>query len=1399
MTPEEKYLGIDIGSVAVSLVLLSSKKEILQTAYEFHEGKIAVTLKNMLNKLKLNEISNIAATSSTPDIIQVSKRYDNRVAMISAAKALHQSIGSLLIVGGEKFGLVLFDEKEQYRKFKSNSSCAAGTGSFLDQQAKRLNLKNISEFGMLAEKNKNDFPKIASRCSVFAKTDLIHAQQEGYSLDEICDGLCYGLAKNVVDTLFTADKIPEPLIFAGGVSLNGAVVKHIKNLTGTEALVGSYSNHYGAIGAALNLIEEPNPLPFEKLQITDIIKEDTKEKKYFHKPLQLELSTYPDFSSVENYLFQSEIRKNFEPVEVDIYTRLNQTIYKVYLGIDIGSTSTKALLLTDSKEVLAGFYTRTSGQPVLAVQTLFECIQAIADKKKIQFKILGTGTTGSGRKFIGKIIGADHIPDEITAHAKAAVQLDPEVDTIIEIGGQDAKFTNLKNGSVTFSVMNNVCAAGTGSFIEEQAKKLGVSLYAYSERAENISAPMASDRCTVFMERDLNHYINENYKTNEILASVLHSVRENYLSKVAVEKNIGEKIFFQGATAKNRALVAAFEQKLQKPIMVSQYCHLTGAYGVALELADLNKNETQFKGIHLYKTDIPVKTEVCEYCTNSCKLKIAEVEGETEAYGFLCGRDYNAKQFVDNNSSDFNLLKAYKKHFALKNISKHQKKEVIGIPAGLYLFEDLPMWQRFFDLLGFKTISSAKYTQAIKHGKRISGAEFCAPMMAIQGQVKYLMDKADIIFLPTYLEDQTSTKKKRRQYCYYSQFAPPIIKSIDELKATKKILNPVLFSLQNEAKLKKELFLSLQAAGLNGFNARDVSNAFSKAQQEQKLKKQSWKQKFIELASNDQLNVVLLGRPYTVLSPVMNNNIPEIFAQKGIKTFFQNMLDIQENDFDSLKEILGDTKWKYAASLLTAADYIAKTDGLYPVFISSFKCAPDSFIIEYFKEILDFYDKPYLILQLDEYDSSVGYETRIEAALRSFQNHYSAANTAYSNIANFSNGTIISNARQLKGKVLLMPSLGEYPSKLVEANLKRFGIDARTLFDTNDSIKRSLVANTGQCLPLNIILQNAYEYIEEHKLDPAKTAMWMMESPISCNLGMFINYMSKQLREQKKEYKQIKLYPGHISFADISVNVSINSYLAFLFGGYLRKLECKIRPYEINKGETDAVIQRSLNLFYETFKNGTSKEEALKQVISWVKEIKTKEENRPKVAIFGDLYVRDNDVFNQQLIQHIEANGGEAITTPYSDYIKIIFFASNKRITKEGFYLKAAMRRFLIALATKIEDKYLRLFNEILKEPIIKPLKDMEEKLELTGLKTDYNGESLENALKIIHISEQYPDIALFVQTNPSYCCPSLVTEAMASRLEQISGIPIVTIEYDGTSSDKNADIIPFLKYAKTT
>ena len=802
MFSNSHVLGIDVGSVAIAAALLNGRKEIIKTGYMFHHGDITGGLKRILADIGHEEFSAAAVTSSTPSNIRTLERYDNQVSVIAAAKHFHGKIGSILVVGGEKFGLLRFDGNGYYSSFRTNTSCAAGTGSFLDQQAHRLNLRGIEELSGIAFSNSGRIPKIASRCAVFAKTDLIHAHQEGYSLTEICDGLCHGLAKNIVDTLFVGEKPNAPLIFTGGVARNMAVVKHIGSMIGMDVVVDEEAPRYGAIGAALKLIDgthEPAPgsgegagelstavhgkMPSTAGAPVEITEHRSPKRELHYPPLELKLSDYPDFKSLESYEYKVTNFRAWNHIEVDIYREMGTLPEcRVCLGIDIGSTSTKAVLTDSGGEVLAGFYTRTAGRPVDALQAIFEAIDDMVERKGLNTSIAGAAVTGSGRKFIGKIIDADIVLDEITAHARAARELDPEVDTIIEIGGQDSKFTTLRGGAVTFSIRNNVCAAGTGSFIEEQAQRLGCTLEDYSVRTENRRAPMASDRCTVFMERDINHYLNRGYPVDEILASVLHSVRENYLTKVAIESNIGNVILFQGATGKNKALVAAFEQRLGKPLHVSRFCHLTGALGAALTLADEGIRETGFRGLGLYRVHIPINSEVCELCTNHCKISVADVDGEKAAYGFLCGRDYNTRKYVNNNLSGFDLLGIRKKAFPFRPGKKTWRECRIGIPAALHLAEDLTMWRDFFSLLSIKTVTSEKCRDAVKEGKNMAGAEFCAPLASLYGHVKYLMDKADLIFLPFYLEKKTRKKELRRQYCYYTQFSPSIISQIEGLE-----------------------------------------------------------------------------------------------------------------------------------------------------------------------------------------------------------------------------------------------------------------------------------------------------------------------------------------------------------------------------------------------------------------------------------------------------------------------------------------------------------------------------------------------------------------------------------------------------------------------------------------
>jgi predicted CoA-substrate-specific enzyme activase len=1392
---QDYILGVDIGSVTLSIVEFNSEGKILRRFYQFHKGNIRDSFSDAGKIFELAKIKAIACTSSSSCLNnKLVNNYNTQVAIMAAARHLCKEAASVLHIGAEKFMLIKFDSNGNYHSTKINTSCAAGTGSFLDQQAARLNLSGIEELCEKALKNTEEIPFIASRCAVFANTDIIHAQQRGFSVSAICDSLCKGLSENINNTVFNRESAAFPAIMTGGVSRNLAVRGHLEKRLKTTFLHNRDSHLFGAIGAGLLLLKEKvRNIPLNIISFEDILIRSNAEKQYFHKPLSLSLSKYPAFSNKESYRLNPEISLHPSEVEVDIYSELTPySGYKVFAGIDIGSTSTKAVLIDETKKPVAGFYTYTVGKPLSAVKSILEAIENLSNQKKVEFTISGVGTTGSGRKFIGKILNADLILDEITSHARAAYELNPLTDTIIEIGGQDAKFTLMHNGSVTFSQMNSVCAAGTGSFLQEQVKKLGCQLSEYSQLVENVGSPLGSDRCAVFMERDISHLLNNGYSVNEILATALHSVTENYIQKVATEASIGDNICFQGATARNKSLVAAFEQRLNKPIYVSKYCHLTGALGTALLLLEEKKLKSGFRGIDMYREEIAVETETCNICTNNCCISHANISGEKVAYGFMCGRDDKTDHFVTRNRTGFDLLKNRNKIFSIPPETSFRQDIIIGIPASLHLFEELSLWKRFFNNLSIRTITSEDYPDPVKKGKCLAGAEFCSPVNSIFGHVIYLSDKVDYIFLPVLLQTRENSDSNKGHYCYYTQFSSSLVYTLKINDIKNKCLSPFLSFSKGKYHMAQKLLQCINPLLKNKLSYFTVYNAFNEAlsfYSSQKLELGEVLKK--QFQPDKEISVVLLGRPYIVLSKTLNKGIPEIINSLGIKSFYQDMISSDDFDPEDITIMLKKVPWYFVAKILEVAKIVADTRNLYPVLITAFKCAPDSFIIEYFKKIFVSCKKPYLILQIDEHDSNLGYETRIEAAIRSFKNHASIGQT----MPKIETRNILPKiSRYIEGKTLLFPMWDPIVSPLLVSNLKRLGIDARLMKSSELIIKKSMAHNSGQCLPINIIAQEFIEYIQEQKLEPENAMLWVIESKLSCNLRLYPEYIKSILDNYGKGLEKAHVYSGLLTHLEISVSACYYAYFAYMLGGLIRMVGYRLRPYEINIGDTDQVLKETVDVLEGAFLGKKSMEEAVSEVICMFDKIPRRDGNKAKVALFGDFYICDNDIMNQDLSHTIEESGGEVLTTPYTDLVKMSLDNVMRRTVYRGEYISAAQQRVISSCLGLLEDKYYRYFAKYLgPKKIINP-KKLEKYLARFNINPYHSGESYENILKIFYFMENYPDISLFVQVNPAFCCPSLVTEAMTSEITRITGVPVVTITYDGTNDYKNDVIIPYLQ-----
>jgi predicted nucleotide-binding protein (sugar kinase/HSP70/actin superfamily) len=723
---------------------------------------------------------------------------------------------------------------------------------------------------------------------------------------------------------------------------------------------------------------------------------------------------------------------------------------------------------------------------------------------------------------------------------------------------------------------------------------------------------------------------------------------------------------------------------------------------------------------------------------------------------------------------------------------------LIGIPEALHLQEDIDFWRYFFARLGVRVITSRGCKDAIKRGKQLSGAEFCSPMAALHGHVNWLAERADKIFLPYKLngerDEMDKARNRVRKYCYYTQYAPSVVALMMKNRPVSMIM-PLINHQFSSTNTVQELYRALKPH-IPNLGLLELALAYFDATQKASLYARQLQDIYTGQRDEAAFNVVLTGRPYTVLSAQMNKRIPEMFANLGVKVFFQDMLDFDPRDTAQFDVLLDAFHWDHAARILQTAAYAVRQENVYPVLITSFKCSPDSFAMEYFKRILEGAGKPYLILQLDEHDSNVGYETRVEAAVRAFRNHFSRRRQTLSRLTRVKPLAVNPLLTEdIKGKTILFPAWDSLTVPMLAAHLKHHGYDARFLEENQQLIQKSMRHNTGQCIPLNAIAQEFIDYIQRHQLDPAKTVLWMLNSAISCNIKLYPHYIKTILENHGME--EAGVYTGSMTLMDMVPLGGIDTYFAFFFGGLLRRLGCRTRPYELEPGSTDRAIIQGRDIFTQVFSAGKNREEALEAVYQLFSAIPAdRSRPRPLVAVFGDFYVRDNEIMNQQLIRTIEAEGGEVITTPFNELMQITSKAYFKRMRVNGRYVDMVMFSALLKLAEMMERNYYGVLSKM-EWNAVETHPDFEAFQSRFHIRVEQEGESFDNMLKIFHILREHPDVSLFVQANPAFCCPSLITEAMRSEIEEVTGVPVISITYDGTGSYKNGVIAPYLRYAR--
>ncbi len=984
------YLGIDVGSLFVGVVLINDKQEVVKSSYERHAGEPVLTAKRILIDYPLDRVLNVVRTGSGGGGLDMigGDFIDPVVSGVEGVKALVPDARNIIQIGGGSFSLTRLAEDGTYQRSAINSACASGTGAFLDQQSLRLQVPptELAERAMRYGKRP---PAVATRCAVFAKSDMIHLQQEGFTVDAIAAGLCAGLGTSTVDGLLGGRALTGKTAIIGGVAINSVVAGSVREKLGVEVVVPEHPTLIGAFGAANvalhRSIEDADSVKFDFLPLHDYTESvgGASAKSDLRPPLELKLSNYPDFVWHDHWV-------NEDNSEIAIIEPRSGMV-TVTFGVDIGSTSTKAVFLDQERKVVGWIYRKTAGNPIKAVQLLMKAAIEMENRGGFTLDVKGVGTTGSGRKMIGALIGADLATNEITAHATAAVFIDPEVDTIIELGGQDAKFTQLQNGMVYNSIMNYVCAAGTGSFIEEQSLKLGIPLVDYADRAMGKPCPLTSDRCTVYMERDLDLLLARGWNRDQVAAAVLHSVRDNYLNKVVGGLMIGDHVYFQGATARNKALVAAFEVELGKEIKVSPYCHLTGALGMCIlvdERLPMEKRSLKFKGLQFANAKVEADYEACELCHNNCNLSLIKTDEGTLAWGLKCGRDYGEKKVkVKDNPTYEWLRKRQNAWLSLDTVkpSPHSVKGTVGILQSLGTYGYYPFWKKFVEMLGYQPILSARTSEKTMHaGTEITSAEYCAPVVASHGHAMEMLrnGKVDWLLVPHMLREPSAPGFTDAHFCCYVQAHPGVLKSAAGLPDTHKILSPIVLFNRPDAEIARALREGLQPLGVTEAEVLNALKAARDAQQQFANKALAYGKEALDFVEQSQgLGLVCIGRPYNSLDAGLTLDLPRKMAAMGYPVFYQDMLPY---DLNSILPEFSNMYWHYGQKILATAQYVAQHPRLFGVYFTNFMCGPDSYIMTYFKEVMNRVGKPYLCLQFDGHGADAGYLTRVEAALESF-------------------------------------------------------------------------------------------------------------------------------------------------------------------------------------------------------------------------------------------------------------------------------------------------------------------------------------------------------------------------------------------------------------------------------
>ncbi|MGB2824644.1 MAG: acyl-CoA dehydratase activase [Phycisphaerae bacterium] len=1029
------YVGIDIGAVSVTAAVLATDGEGPLPAGQANLHPLAAG-PNRLGHLYVSEYRRTrgrpvaAAAGVLEEILAAigSERFAGLCLTGSGARLVASRIGAAEInefkaiatglaaaeievrtvfeMGGEtsKYLRLSRNADGSYGivDYATNGDCAAGTGSFIDQQAGRLHyaVEDIGEICLSAEQA----AQIAGRCSVFAKSDMIHAQQKGYTPAEVLRGLCNAVARNFRTAVVRSHPVEPPVAFLGGLAANSAVVASLRDAFGLserDLVVPSAFTHMPAAGAAVAASTTRQVVDPARLE--EVLASGDSAGGEFPRTAAL---------TMDNVVLLRGRAEEFE-------TPYGLEKIDAYLGVDVGSVSTNVVVIDEDGRVVHEIYTETQGRPIEVVS---DALGQIDREWGDRLNVRGAGTTGSGRELIGELIGADTINDEITAHKTGATYVGQRLlggrvpDTIFEIGGQDSKYIRLQDGIVVDFTMNDACAAGTGSFLEERAEELDIAIRGeFAELALSSEAPIRlGERCTVFMERDVNSYLHRGARKEDLVAGLAYSVVYNYINRVVRGREIGECIFFQGGTAYNDSVAAAFASVCGKEIIVPPHNGVIGAIGAALLARDKmlfapaedasdgksigqyipvgrpaaggppEPRPSRFRGYDLSKVDYTLREFTCKGCSNACQIQQFEVEGEKTYWGDKCSDRYRKRAKATRKPVVDDLL-ALRTELLLDDgalPSPPADAPSVGIPLTMFAYESLPFWRTLLARLGFRTVlGEATNKRIIQAGLDSVVAEPCFPIIAAHGHIVDLVKKdLDHILVPNIISNETIWTHTESHLCPWHQTLPYVARQAPQLQpSADRFLTPTVHFREGRQTVQKELAGFFKHYGLGRRAVAAAVAAAFQAQDAFRRKVLAAGEKALDkLVRTGDTGIVLVGRPYNVHDADMNLSVGrKLRDYYGVNCIPLDFLDTASVD---VRDINLSMYWNLGHRVLAAGKIVGEHPNLHIIYITNFKCGPDSFIKHYIRRASG---KPFLSLQFDGHSNDAGMMTRCEAYLDS--------------------------------------------------------------------------------------------------------------------------------------------------------------------------------------------------------------------------------------------------------------------------------------------------------------------------------------------------------------------------------------------------------------------------------